>query len=114
MFYLFSFSLPSFRFLNSLLPPVLSLFTVAGRFTLPSFLAAAPIETVIFSLGGFIPGMLLNIVSIKIPIDTLTDGAFSGDALGWAVGLIIVIVILVLVQIWWMWRTGWFRFYACW
>ena len=58
--------------------------------------------------------MLLNIVSIKIPIDTLTDGAFSGDALGWVVGLIVVIVILVFVQIWWMWRTGWFRFYACW
>ncbi|KAL7415491.1 hypothetical protein BDY24DRAFT_383134 [Mrakia frigida] len=87
---------------------------VAGRFTIPSFLSSAPIEAVIFSLGGFIPGMLLNIVSIKIPIDTLTDGAFEGDALGWVVGLIVAIVILVFVQIWWMWRTGWFRFYACW
>lgn len=58
--------------------------------------------------------MLLNIVSIKIPIDTLTDGAFEGDALGWVVGLIVAIVILVFVQIWWMWRTGWFRLYACW
>lgn len=58
--------------------------------------------------------MLLNVVSERIPIDTLTAGDISSDALGWVIGLIVALVLLVGVQVRWMWRTGWLRFYAAW
>jgi hypothetical protein len=86
----------------------------AFRFTLPFALLHAPIEAFILYSAGFWPGTLFNLVTAKVPIDTLTSGSFGDGAGGWVAALLVGIVLLVLNQIWVMWRTGWLPFYAKW
>ncbi|CDZ98196.1 LCCL domain [Phaffia rhodozyma] len=86
---------------------------VAYRFTLPSFFSS-PFERTLFYLGPFYPGMLINVVSAKIPIDTLTAGNIRPEGVIWVVILIVVIVICAGNQIRVMWRTGWLGFYLRW
>ncbi|KIP12412.1 hypothetical protein PHLGIDRAFT_123962 [Phlebiopsis gigantea 11061_1 CR5-6] len=88
---------------------------VAWRFTLPAF-RKAPIEATVWYIGGFWPGVLINIISNRIPIDRLVGSDITKRP-GALTALIIIVVILFVIfinQLRVIRKTGWLFHYLGW
>ncbi|KIJ23588.1 hypothetical protein M422DRAFT_39544, partial [Sphaerobolus stellatus SS14] len=86
---------------------------VAFRHVLPHF-SKMPLERAVWYIGGFWPGVLLNIITDKIPIDRLVASDISQRP-GAVVSLIIIVVVLVGIiinQLRVIRKTGWLSYYV--
>ncbi|KAI0348515.1 hypothetical protein BDW22DRAFT_1416692 [Trametopsis cervina] len=88
---------------------------LAWRFTLPAF-ANAPIESSVWYLASFWPGVLTNITFNKIPIDrlTATDLKARSGALSALIIIVVIVFILVANQVRVVRKTGWLPHYLRW
>jgi len=88
---------------------------MAFRFVLPAF-AHMPIERGVWYLGAFWPGVLINVVTTKIPIDRLLPSDIDGDK-GAIIAITLIAIALFAVainQARVMRKTGWLFHYAFW
>ncbi|PAV22276.1 LCCL domain-containing [Pyrrhoderma noxium] len=88
---------------------------LAFRFVLPAF-SKAPLERSVWYLAAFWPGVLLNIVTEKIPIDRLvaSDIENTPGALTSVIIIAIVLIVIVINQIRVIRKTGWLPHYVGW
>ncbi|GAW06015.1 LCCL domain-containing protein [Lentinula edodes] len=88
---------------------------LAFRFTLPTF-AKLPLESAIWYLATFWAGVLTNITTDKIPIDTLTSSSLKKQqgAIAALVIIVIIVAAIVINQIRIIRKTGWFPYYLGW
>ncbi|THH06945.1 hypothetical protein EW145_g3726 [Phellinidium pouzarii] len=88
---------------------------LAFRFTLPAF-SQAPLERSVWYLAAFWPGVLLNIVTEKMPIDRLVASDIDGNkgALTAVIILVVIVFVIVINQIRVIRKTGWLPHYLAW
>ncbi|EJD04064.1 LCCL domain-containing protein [Fomitiporia mediterranea MF3/22] len=88
---------------------------LAFRFVLPAF-SNAPLERAVWYLAAFWPGVLLNIVTDKIPVDRLVASDIDKRPGALIAIIIIAIVVFVIVvnQIRVIRKTGWLPKYLAW
>ncbi|KAI5123553.1 hypothetical protein M0805_003372 [Coniferiporia weirii] len=88
---------------------------LAFRFVLPTF-SKAPIERSVWYLAAFWPGVLLNIVTEKIPIDRLVASDIDGNkgALTAVIILAVAVFVIVVNQVRVIRKTGWLPHYLAW
>jgi len=88
---------------------------LAFRFTLPAF-RKAPIEASVWYLAPYWAGVLTNITTDKIPINTLTAKYLSTEP-GAIPALVIILVVLLFIivnQVRIIRKTGWLPYYFGW
>ncbi|KAL6302145.1 hypothetical protein BKA93DRAFT_900915 [Sparassis latifolia] len=88
---------------------------LAFRFTLPAF-RNAPIEAAVWYLAPYWAGVLTNITTDKIPINTLTATTLRTEP-GAIPALVIILVILLCIvinQVRVIRKTGWLPYYLGW
>ncbi|KAH8120209.1 LCCL domain-containing protein [Phellopilus nigrolimitatus] len=88
---------------------------LAFRFVLPAF-SKAPIERAVWYLAAFWPGVLVNVVTAKIPVDRLVASDIVGKPGALAAVIIIAIVVFIIIvnQIRVIRKTGWLPHYIGW
>lgn len=88
---------------------------LAYRFVLPAF-DKAPIERSVWYLASFWPGVLLNIITEKIPIDTLTASSIQAEPGALTAVIIgsVVVLFIVVNQVRVIRKTGWLPYYLGW
>lgn len=88
---------------------------LAFRFVLPAF-SKAPLERSVWYLAAFWPGVLLNIVTEKIPIDRLvaSDIENTPGALTSVIIIAIVLIVIIINQVRVIRKTGWLPHYVGW
>lgn len=88
---------------------------LAFRFVLPAF-SHAPFERAVWYLAAFWPGVLLNIITEKIPVDRLLASDIKGrpGALTAVIIIALVIVVIVVNQIRVIRKTGYLPQYLAW
>ena len=82
---------------------------------MPAF-SRAPLERAVWYLAAFWPGVLLNIVTEKIPLDRLvaSDIEDTPGALTALIIIIIVVIAIVINQMRVIRKTGWLPWYLAW
>jgi len=88
---------------------------LAFRFTLPAF-RKAPFESAVWYLATFWAGVLTNITTDKIPIETLTSSSIDKQrgAITALVIIVLIILVMVLNQIRIIRKTGYLPYYLGW